>query len=169
MILSGRGVSIDLPTGWEGRIAAGATLPAPLGLAVVHLGNFALPADHSGFGSVCTGQVGSGRTFIAMVEYGPDLGGRGIYQASKLPLPLLAGDFAMNRLQVLRRRQAGAQLFATLSGRPFVVYVVVSISGTCADLDARIEAASRILGTLSVSPRAAISGGAVSTPAPVEA
>jgi hypothetical protein len=126
MRLSGHGIEIDLPRGWDGRIfrrhGADATL---------HAANFPLPTSDGDFGSGATARMPHGGAFLVVKEYraGPRLvPGSGLFVSRSIPLPLRTGHFHPRSLQVGRPGQAGFQHFFTMAGRPFCIYGVVKAS-----------------------------------------
>jgi hypothetical protein len=123
MRLSGHGIEIDLPRGWDGRI-----FRRQGGDATLHAGNFPLPTSDGDFGSGATARMPHGGALLVVKEYraGPRLTpGTGLFASRSIPLPLHAGHFHPRSLQVGRPGQAGFQHFFTIAGRPFCIYAVV--------------------------------------------
>ena len=123
MRLSGHGIEIDLPRGWDGRIfrrhGADATL---------HAANFPLATEDGDFGSGATARMPHGGALLVVKEYRPGIRlvpGTGLFASSSIPLPLHTGHFHPRSLQVGRPGQAGFQHFFTTAGRPFCLYAVV--------------------------------------------
>jgi len=127
MRLQGSGLSVDLPTGWEGEIGGGGEL-APQGGSrrptVAHLANFPLPATRADFGAEAVATMRAGDVFIALFEYGPESVGKPLFAAQGVPR-VRAADFDRNALQHGRPGQSGLQRFCTVNGRAFSLYVVV--------------------------------------------
>jgi hypothetical protein len=118
------GLSIEVPRGWEARIARRAQ-SAPF----LHVANFALRPDTGEFGAAVTGRMGADGAFAALVEYLVDDHVRpdaGLFASSSWSPRLRAGEFAPNRLQVVRPGHIGSQRFFTETGRPFCLYAVVA-------------------------------------------
>lgn len=151
MRLAGHGLTVDLPSRWEGTIgrrpadpgaasaaagarAAAAALPQEQLLPVAHLATFALPADRGDFGSGAVDLMGGGDVFLAIVEYGPECAGTALFAPRDRLPQLLAGQFGAARLQRVQKGQAGAQVFCTVSGRAFCVYAVVGAASRAAAL-----------------------------------
>lgn len=141
-VLSDQGITVDLPPGWEGRImvrqpqtvpraqqqAPGSPPPpgppADQPNPVVHLGNFALPADRGDFGSGAVDLMGFGNLLVVLFEYGAESVGTPLF-ANPRPRNLQPGQFHRDTLQRAIPGQAGFQQFFTESGRAFCLYVVL--------------------------------------------
>ena len=147
MILSGHGLSIDLPHGWEGRI-----FRRRHGDPTLHAGTFTLPFEDGEFGTRSTGRMPVGSMFVTITEYRVGDGlvpGRGLFAAKGIPLPIPRSRFRASQLLVARRGQRGFQHFFTEAGRPFCLYAVIHephVGAARADVDA----ANKVLGTLSI-------------------
>lgn len=123
MKISGHGLSVEVPPGWEARIfRRGDSAP------VMHLASFALH-DHDGdFGAAATGRMGADDRFLALVEYSTGerlVPGRGLFAGERPPAPQPRG-FSARQLQVTRPGQLGWQRFFTDAGRPFCAYAVIA-------------------------------------------
>lgn len=120
--LSGHGLAIRLPAGWEGRIfVRGGARP------VMHVATFALLASDGDFGAAATGRMRAGDAFAALIEYRVDerlAPGVGLFAPAGLVLPR-PGEFASRQLQVTRPGQLGWQRFFTAGGRPLCLYAVI--------------------------------------------
>jgi hypothetical protein len=144
MELTGYGIRVDLPRGWEGRI-----YKRPEGDPTLHAGNFPLPVEDGDFGSRALAAMGSGGAFLVATEYDPALAGHGLF-AEEAPAPLPADtDLDPMALQRTRRGQFGVQRFMTIGGRAFCVYVVVGMVPNPSELLGR---ANEVLQTLSIVP-----------------
>ncbi len=122
MRISGHGLSIDAPDGWEARI-----LRRPGGGPVLHAATFALHEHDGDFGAAATGRMRSDDIFCALLEFVGDdraRAGVGLFEADGRPVPQPA-DFRPNQLQVTRAGQYGWQRFYTDDGRLCCVYAVV--------------------------------------------
>ncbi|HEY5430022.1 MAG TPA: hypothetical protein VIK04_12970 [Solirubrobacteraceae bacterium] len=123
MRTSGHGLSIEVPRGWEARIAR-----RPESAPFLHIANFALRPDTGAFGAAVTERMGADGAFAALVEYRIDdrvTAGAGLFAAAWSPR-LRVGDFARAQVQVARPGHLGRQRFFTAAGRPFCLYAVVS-------------------------------------------
>lgn len=170
--LTGHGFSVTLPAPWEGRIyrrptpttayapdnstartLAGPSDPAAgwpgdLPRAVVHLGNFPLPADRGDYGSGAVEQMTGADTFISLVEFGPECLGTALYSATGLPR-ITPDRFDPNGLQRRIEGQAGCQSFFTAQHRPLCLYVVI---GSYRDAAARTAQINQVLDGIKVQP-----------------
>jgi hypothetical protein len=120
--ITGHGLSIDAPDGWEARILRRAG-----GGPVVHTATFALHEHDGDFGAAATGRMRGDDVFCAVLEFlGDDRAraGVGLFEATGRPAPM-AGEFRANQLQVTRPGQYGWQRFYTDEGRLCCVYAVV--------------------------------------------
>ena len=124
MRLSGHGITIELPGGWDGQIYR-----RPAAEPTLHAASFPLPPHDGDFGSGATGTMPAVGAFVALKEYqaGPRLvPGQGLFAARTLPLPLEPRRFHPRSLQVGRAGQAGFQHFFTMGRRPLCLYAVIS-------------------------------------------
>lgn len=132
MELTGHGLAVDLPTGWEGRISR--EEPQDVRLArrggvtppVAHLASFALPPHRGAFGSGAVELMRAGDAFVALVEYGPDAVGTPLFAGKGLPRRLDPRWFSSQALQRSLPPQVGWQTFFTDAGRAFCLYVVLA-------------------------------------------
>jgi hypothetical protein len=146
--ISGHGLSIDAPDGWEARILRRAG-----GGPVLHVATFALYEDDGDFGAAATGRMRGDDVFCALLEFVGDdraRAGVGLFEADGRPAPDPA-QFRPNQLQVTRPGQYGWQRFYTDEGRLCCVYAVVmprrrSLAALVSDL-------SRVLATVRTAAR----------------
>ena len=144
MEISGYGISVDLPPGWEGRIYR-----RPEGDPTLHAGNFPLPMEDGDFGTRALETMRSDGAFLVATEYDPALAGQGLFsQEAPAPLPATSELNAWALLRV-RPGQFGIQRFMTVGGRAFCVYVVV---GSIPGPSALLGEANRVLRSLSIVP-----------------
>jgi hypothetical protein len=147
--MGAHGVRVELPRGWSGRLSRGGG-----GTATLHAANYALALNDGEFGDRSTATMPAGGTFLSLTEYQPggDLRpGTGLYRAKALDLPLDPAALSPRGLAHARPNQAGLQQFATLSGRPFCLYVVAA--GDAPRRRRGLLHADQLLRTLHVSPR----------------
>ncbi len=137
--LDAHGLSVTLPSGWEGRVfrrpAAGelaATAadgpPAPLGEvthAVVHVATIPLPMGVGDFASGAVEELGPSDALIVLFEYSPESATKALFAAEGLPRSLALADFSPSVLQRALRGQAGVQHFFHEADRAFCLYVVL--------------------------------------------
>lgn len=124
MRTSGHGLSIEVPLGWEARIARREG-SAPF----LHVASFALRHDSGEFGATSTQRMGADAAFAALVEYRIDdqvKAGTGLFAPSGWRPRLRPGEFGRAQLQVVRPGHFGTQRFFTHAGRPFCLYAVIS-------------------------------------------
>jgi hypothetical protein len=144
--VSGHGLSIAAPAGWEVRI-----FKRPGGGPVLHAASFALHERDGDFGAAATGRMGDDDVFLAVLEFlrdGQLHPGAGLFAVAGTPRPVASG-FGANQLQVMRPGQYGWQRFYTEGGRPCCVYaVVVPARQSAARLVADV---ARVLATLRYS------------------
>jgi hypothetical protein len=122
--LSGHGVSIDVPAGWDVRIFRRPPRPPETTHAIVHAGDFALPEGRGDYGDGAVQQMGEDDVLIALVEFHPDSVGTALFAAAGPP-PLGAGDASPTTLQRALGGQSGIQRFFTAAGRAWSLYVVI--------------------------------------------
>lgn len=133
--LSSNGVTVGLPSGWEGEIfnrapeVNGRSLsgPDPYGEVarnVVHLANFALPADRGDFGSGAVEIMNSGALLVVLFEHGPESVDMALFARNGVPR-LHPDEFHPMQMQRTLSGQSGRQVFFNEAGRAFCLYVVL--------------------------------------------
>jgi hypothetical protein len=161
--LTGQGVTVDLPSGWDGRIfrrpeqgeatTADSGTPAPSGAttqAVVHLANVALPSTIGDFGGGAVERLGVRDVLVVLFEYDSSSAGTKLFARQGLPRALEANAFSPSVLQRRLRGQAGTQVFFTEVGRPFSLYVVL---GSYENRTELVPMVNQVLDTIQVNPR----------------
>jgi hypothetical protein len=161
--LSGQGVTLELPSGWDGRIfrrpqhgeaaTADGGPPAPpraTTQAVVHVANVPLPQGVGDFGSNAVENLGPGDFLLVLFEYDSTSAGRPLFARQGLPQALDPDAFSPNVLQRRLPGQAGAQVFFTQAGRAFSLYVVL---GSYENRTQLVPIVNQILASIRVSPR----------------
>lgn len=163
--LSALGVTVELPTGWEGRIfrrpefgdlTATADDPAaPPGAtthSVVHLSTISLPTDVGDFASGAVDLLGPDDALIVLFEYEASSVNQPLFSRQGIPRVLSSDDFSTRVLQRSLAGQSGVQVFFSERGRAYCLYVVLGsherrravvplVNGVLASLE--IEAAPR--------------------------
>jgi hypothetical protein len=133
--LSGSGVSVELPSGWEGRIYT--RVPEPTGpiaatalpaaqettAAVAHVASFALPPDTGDYGGGAVELMTSKDLLVVLFEHGRQSANTPLFAATAIPR-ITADDVSTMQLQRLLEGQGGVQRFFTVAGRAFCLYVV---------------------------------------------
>ena len=132
--LSADGVSVALPSGWEGEIfnrapeGADRSLNQPEDIEVarnvVHLANFALPAHRGDFGSGAVEIMNSGAILVVLFEHGPESADTPLFARSGVPR-LTVDEFDPQQMQRTLSGQSGRQIFFNEAGRAFCLYVVL--------------------------------------------
>lgn len=118
------GLSVTVPPGWEGRVLRRvAATAAEQTHTVGHFGTFPLPEQRDDFGGGVTELMRTGDAFVVLFEYGAESVGTPLFEAQGIPR-VDATAFSSRRLQRPLPGQLGCQLFFTVSGRPFCLYVV---------------------------------------------
>lgn len=134
-VLDEAGIRVDVGPGWEGQIrrrAPGHPMvgqatrvpPPPVGGAVVHLANFALPRETGDFGGGAVERMGATHILVNLVEYDDASRGTALFAAVGVPV-LTPRDFDPATMQRTLEGQSGAQRFFTVGDRPFCLYVVL--------------------------------------------
>lgn len=156
--LSGSGITVDVPPGWEGRIyerspsaggsgsvqAAGVGSPAN---AIVHVASFPLPPETGDYGGGAVEQMSNADLLVVVMEHGQPSVGTPLFAAEGIPR-LRLDDVSTTCLQRLIEGQGGAQKFFTVSGRAFCLYVVF---GSYARRGRTIPVVNDILKSLTIS------------------
>ena len=148
MIISGAGITVDLPAGWEGSIRPPATLPdGAERYSVTHLANFPLPPVRGEYGSGAVDVMANGDVLIVLLEFGPESAGTALFGKTRPPF-LRASDFSRDTLQQRVEGHGGTQRFFTEAGRPFCLYVVV---GDYIDRVDVLESINNVLGRVTIT------------------
>ncbi len=117
---------IAVPNGWDVRIKASAAgAQGSVDYPVVHAANFALPTRREDFGGAVVEGMNRGQVFVALLGYGADGAGHGLFAPSGLPRPLHPDWFDPQAMQRPIAAMAGVQRFFSAQGRKFCLYVVV--------------------------------------------
>jgi hypothetical protein len=133
--LSGSGIAVDVPSGWEGRIYAkapagspppvqGAHSGAAIGQnAVLHVASFPLPPGVGDYGGGATEQMTNKDLLVVLMEHGRQSVGTALFAATGLPR-VTADEVSPTCLQRMLEGQGGVQKFFTVNDRAFCLYVV---------------------------------------------
>jgi hypothetical protein len=125
-VLSGEGITVDLPTGWEGSIGHVSTLEdGSVRNVIAHFATFPLPASRGDFGGGAVDLMGAADAFIALFDYGRQSAGTALFAADGPPPSIDAGHFDRSVLQKPMPLQSAVQRFFTASGRAMCLYIVV--------------------------------------------
>ena len=157
--LSGSGLAVEVPSGWEGRIYSnaaagappevGASSAAPPGPAnaVLHVASFPLPPGTGDYGGGAVEQMTNKDLLVVLMEHGRHSVGTPLFAAAGIPR-LTIDDVSTTCLQRLIEGQGGAQRFFTVNGRAFCLYVVF---GSFARRGRTIPVVNEILRTVSIT------------------
>jgi hypothetical protein len=125
MGISGYGLAVAGEDGWESRIFRRApTISGEVTYPVVHSCTRALPPVRGDFGGGVVELLGQEDIFVSLVEFGPDVAGRGLFAARGMP-PLRPSQFGTDRLPRVLPGRSAAQHFFTSGDRAFCLYVVL--------------------------------------------
>lgn len=144
------GISIDVPTGWEGSISGGGFALMADGAkqpTILHAASFPLPSGRGSFGSGAVEGMRNSDVFITLFEYGEESAGTPLFAQQGIPRELLSGDFDRNALQHAVPGQSGLQHFFTHNGRAFCLYVVL---GSHIDRVELVNRVNEVLATLEI-------------------
>jgi hypothetical protein len=144
MEISGYGIRVDLPAGWEGRLYKRLE-----GDPTLHAGTFPLPPEDGDFGGLAISSMAGDAAFLVLTEYDRELAGRGLFAPSGHPTALSETDLDPRALQRTRPGLLGVQRFFTEGARAFCLYVVV---GSRPSPGAVLAKANEVLRTLSIGP-----------------
>jgi hypothetical protein len=142
--LAAYGISLELPSGWEGN-----AFRHEGGEPTVHVASFPLPRVDGEFGTRATGSMPRDGLFLALTEYrvADDELGSGIFAGSR-PRSLDPGLLSAHTLLRPVAGQRGLQRFFSATGRAFCLYVVAGSDG-----GRRLEAGNAALASLEIAPR----------------
>lgn len=144
--ISGHGLSVDIPRGWDGAISRRSHVSA---LPVLHASSMPLPPDRGDSGGVVVEKLGWSEVFVCLLEHEPSCAGSALFASEGLPLPLSPNWFSPRVLQGMRPVQSGVQRFFSVNGRAFCLFVVV---GEHARRHRLVPAPNRVLSSLAVGP-----------------
>lgn len=141
MIVTGPGITVDLPSGWEAAIDGGdGDWTTPDGVEaqpetgrpdgstrrlVAQFANFPLPPNRGDYGDGAIEKMRSGDALVVLVELDPASTATPLLAAEGIPRSLRAADFDPDAVHVPRYGATGAQRFFTAAGRAFALYVVL--------------------------------------------
>lgn len=143
---SGGDLTIDLPAGWEVRIAKAQDRAAS---TLLHAATFELPARRGDFGSGAVELMTPLDTFVTLFEFGPDSVGQPLFANQGLPRDLDPDAFHPAALQRVIPGQAGVQRFFTENGRAFCLYAVI---GSWSERQRLVPRVSDLLAGVTVDP-----------------
>lgn len=145
------GISVELPSGWEGAITGGGFQQLAQGSkqpTLLHLASFPLPAERGSFGSGAVELMSTRDILMVLFEYGPESADTPLFSSQGVPRSLDPQLFDRDALQRGIQGQSGLQQFFTVNGRAFCLYVVLGSHIDRAELVPRIN---EVLATLEIS------------------
>ena len=157
--LAGSGITVDVPSGWEGRIYT--RTPEPSGLrpasamapqqettgAVMHVASFPLPPETGDYGGGAVELMSTKDLLVVLFEHGRQSANTPLFAATSIPR-IQATDVSPVQLQRVLEGQGGVQRFFTVAGRAFCLYVVF---GSFARRVRTIPVVNGILDTISIT------------------
>jgi hypothetical protein len=144
--LSGHGIALDLPRGWDGAITRRTGAGA---LPVLHASSMPLPPGRADAGGGVVQHLDWGDVFVGLLEHDPSCAGTPLFSSTGPALPLSPDWFSTNALQGMQPAQSGAQQFFSSNGRAFCLFVVV---GEHRRRHRLVPPVDRVLGTLAIEP-----------------
>ncbi|QIM21478.1 hypothetical protein G7075_10635 [Phycicoccus sp. HDW14] len=166
---TGYGISLDVPAGWSASIvrrpadigtdeAARGIAPSDPGpqgpgertLPVLHTCSRPIPAGTGDFGSGLVEELAADDVFVALVEYGTDLAGSGLFARSGWPR-LAPSQFSPGRMPRQLPGRSASQHFFSVGDRAFCLYTVI---GSHARRMATVPRAAGVVRSLGVEPAA---------------
>ena len=147
--LTGHGITVALPRGWEGAISWREAGEGETTHPVAHIGSFPLPAHRGDFGSLAVDRMGPSDAFIVLLEYHPSSAGTPLFARPGLPRSVTPGDFDPSALQRPVVGHAGTQAFFTEAARAFCLYVVLGAYRNRARIVPKVNS---VLGGIRIGP-----------------
>ena len=147
-ILSGEGITVDLPIGWEGVIGRSSELDdGSVRNVVAHFASFPLPGRRGDFGGGAVDFMTASDAFVVLFDYGRDAAGSALFGAEGVP-EIASGHFDRSVLQRPMPLQSGVQRFFSVAGRAFCLYVVV---GSHVDRAEVLPAVNQLIASLRIT------------------
>ena len=162
-VLSDRGISVDIPSGWDAEMYQRPAEEGETTNGIVHIANFALPTGRGDYGGGATQLMGSGAVLIVLFEFDPELAGTHQFSNDGVPRALGPDQFDPNTLQRPLPGQGGCQIFCHEAGRAFCLYVVL---GGYSRRTFLLRSVNAVLGTLRIDPLVPPAPAAIAEPEP---
>jgi hypothetical protein len=157
--LAARGLSVDVPPGWDAQIRAGGAgagmawsasdegdAVAPTG-SVLHAASFALPRERGDYGSGAVEVMRGSDVLVCLLEHEPEAVAEPLFRRRGLPR-LTPAMFSPESMQRAIAGMSGVQRFFQVNGRPFCLYVVVGSHHTRAPL---VRAADEVVQSIEIA------------------
>ena len=152
-LLADRGISVDIPSGWDAEMYQRPAEAGETTNGIVHIANFALPRGRGDYGGGATKDMGSGAILIVLFEFDPESAPTPQFSTNPVPRALRPDQFDPNTLQRPLPGQGGAQIFCNEAGRAFCLYVVL---GGYARRTFLLRSVNAVLRTLRIEPLQAL-------------
>ncbi|MBS1836614.1 MAG: hypothetical protein JST64_02840 [Actinobacteria bacterium] len=154
------GLSVQVPSGWDGSITRGEGDPSELDAddvgvlgtsnPVLHVASFPLPAVRGDYGGGAVERMRATDVFLALVEFDPQAGATPLFSADHLQRPLRSAMFDRSTMHRPLVGATGHQQFFHTHGRAFALYVALGAHRMRSTL---VPRADRVLSTLRISTR----------------
>lgn len=123
--LLGKGLGVDLPQGWDGRIYSRDDEVNDRVNRALHAATFPLPADPGDFAAGAVEHMAAADVLVVLLEYDQEVAGTALFAPTGLPVPLRPDAFSPSAMPKKVAGRSGAQYFFTLGDRPFCLFVVL--------------------------------------------
>ncbi len=147
--VSGFGLSMTVPTGWEAVIYRRPSSPGETTHPVAQAATVAIPSQRGDYGGGIVETLGSTDVFVAFLEFGPQAAGSALFPTTDVVPAVTAESYRPRQLQRTVQGQAGVQRFFTIVGRSFCLYSVI---GSVSARVALASAANQLIGSFQVEP-----------------
>jgi hypothetical protein len=144
--ISGQGLWITPPEGWEAVIYRRPEGPGHQTLPVLHAATVPLPPERGDYGSGLVETLQPGDVFVSLLEFGPLAANSPLFAANGIP-GLTPDMYRPKQLQRVLPGQGGVQRFFTEGGRAFCLYSVV---GSYANRVALCARANQMIGSIHI-------------------
>lgn len=158
--MAAHGLSIRVPSGWDGSITRAPGDHSDLDLAdvgrlgtsnpVLHVASFALPTVRGDYGGGAVERMRPHDIFLALVEFDPQAGVTPLFSATRLQRPLHTAMFDRSTMHRPLPGASGHQQFFHTDGRAFALYIALGAHRLRPTL---VPRADRVLATLRIDPR----------------
>jgi hypothetical protein len=143
--LTGYGLAVDLPPGWEGRARRRTPEPGATTRPILHAASFPLPLERGDYGGGAVELMTDDDVFVTLFEHDPAAADSPLFARKGPPRTLPVDDFNPMALQRVLPGQSGLQMFFTERARAFCLYVVLGSHARRGVLAPRAEAVVRTL------------------------
>lgn len=158
--MAAHGLSVRVPSGWDGSITRAPGDHSDLDLAdvgrlgtsnpVLHVASFALPTVRGDYGGGAVERMRPHDIFIALVEFDPQARSTPLFGAEGLPTSLQPAMFHRSTMHRPLPGASGHQRFFHAADRAFALYVALGAHRLRARLVPRVD---RVVSTLRIDRR----------------